>query len=367
MSSFREQVKIFWKAFFQEEKELRTLLDDAQKHSDEIIKRVKRLLDLCMQDALFEIGKNNCGRYELILTPNGDALTILYLRYIIKHAPKTLLKVWDFYYAKPREHEQDLTLIIKDYELHLRDVIVYPTVVEQRFMLEVYSDVFQTMSERDQLDVLFLCLDSVVGELYTMKYIGDLRILKEKRNGGITLDLLPSYMDEMMEKEDWTNRHHPLQIYSNYTQSDQLMLPNKEQYYLRGDVYSGISTQMNLIQEMLSFQNSHVNIARANGIQVGFLFYEHTQIPKEQLFSVREAIDEQIIERCKKKQVAENIGAANGLYYTYLDYVVYDWTLFLEIILPIMEDVNTQLYGFQEMIIGESPLYLVDNRPRGES
>lgn len=366
MKSFRQQVKIFWKAFFQEEKDLRTLLDHIQEHKEIILERMKRLLDLCYEDCLFEIGKNKEGRYELVLSSNGDSLHILYLRYMIERAPKTLWRVWDFYYAKPRATQNDMMLDLHGKQMSAREVIVYPNVVEQRFALEVYSDVFLNMSEQEQLNLVFLMLDSAIGELYTMKYIGELRIVKHKRNGGITLDLLYSYMEEVMEKEDWANRHHPLAIYSNYTQNDYMMLSNSKSYYLRGDVYSGISTQMNLIAEMLSLQREHVKAAEANGIQVGFLFYEHSQIVKEQLFLLRESIEEQIMEASKKKQVAENIGAANGVFYTYLDYVVYDWQLFLEIILPIMEDVNTQIYGFQQMIIGEQPLYIVDNRPSGE-
>ena len=54
------------------------------------------------------------------------------------------------------------------------------------------------------------------------------------------------------------------------------------------------------------------------------------------------------------------------LFYTYLDYVVYDWELFVKILNEVMEDVNTQMYGFQYMISGEQPLYLVNNKPSGQ-
>lgn len=361
MKSFREQVKLFWKAFFLEEKKLRNLIDQLPAEQEKVLISIKSLLDICLDQSLFEVGKNSDGRYELVLCANGDPLSLLYHHYIVEKAPRTLQRYWNFYEAKPCVNIDNFSLNIHGKEVAQRDVILYPKLMDQRISLDVYCDVFLKMSLEDAMQNLFLLLDASIGEVYTMNYIGELHIIKEKQNGGITLDLLGSYLKELMSKEAWTNRHDSLQVYTNYT-----IQPKKENFYLREDVFSGMSTQINLINEMLRFGSYHVKKAEMNGIQLGFLFYEHSAISPQERFLVRESIEEKITCQCAIKQVAENIGAANGIYYTYLDYVVYDWEKFLAILVPIMEDVNTMLYGYQPMIIGEQPLYLVDNRPSGQ-
>lgn len=360
MKSFREQVKLFWKAFFQEEKKLRMMMDEFPEHHDELIADIRHLLNICLKDCPFETGKDPDGHYKLVLTPNGDPLTILYLRYIIERAPKILCRIWNFYYAKQCVDMDHCSITIQDHDIVQRDIILYPKVIEQRIHIDVYADILLRMDPEEASRTVYLLLDASIGEVYTMNYIGEIHLVKKKQDGGITLDLLNAYLHEVMSREGWMNRHDSLQVYSNYT-----IQPKQADFYLREDVYSGISTQIELINEMLQFGSYHVNYANSNGIQVGFLFYEHSQIAKDELFSLRESIDEQISNLFAEKHVAENIGAANGLYYTYLDYVVYDWERFLQMIVPVMEDVNTQLYGFQHMVIGEQPLYLMDNRPKG--
>lgn len=360
MKSFRIQTATFWKVFFQEEKSLRQLLDQDDHHAL-IKRRMKQLLDICMSDCAFSISKKANGRYELVLSPQKDKLFILYLRYLINQVPKTLLHLWDFYYANQPWEDHNKKLTIRNQDLSLADIQVYPTIKKRSLALEIYADVFRNMRKEEQLQKIYELLDGAIGEIATMYWITSIRFLKKQKSGGLRMDQLDDFMKETMKEQRWMNVDHPFQVYSAYS-----IMPKHRDFHLRNDVYSGISSQTSLISEMNRYDDTHVRWGEANGIIIGFVFYEHMQLNSQNRISVRENVEEKLSHRCEEKQVAENIGAANGLFYTYLDYVVYDWELFVTILNEVMDDVNTHLYGFQYMISGEQPLYTVNNKPSGK-
>lgn len=362
MKSFRVQTATFWKVFFQEEKSLRQLLDQGEDHRALIEHKMKQVLDICMSDCAFAISKKSNGRYELVLSPQKDKLFILYLRYLISQVPKTLLYLWDFYYANQPCEDRSVKFNVRGNMIGFADVQVYPTIRDQSFALEIYGDVFRNMRKGEQLQKIYELLDGAIGEIPAMYRIATIRFLKKRKSGGITMDQLDAYMKETIEKQRWMNVKHPLQVYRSYT-----MIPRRRDFHLRNDVYNGITSQPALITEMNRYDDTHIRWGEANGIMIGFAFYEHSQIAMQRRIAVRENLEEKLSQCCEVKQAAENIGAANGLFYTYLDYVVYDWELFVSILNEVMEDVNTQLYGFQYMISGEQPLYMVNNQPSGKS
>lgn len=360
MKSFREQSKLFWKAFFMEEKKLRSWIDDLDHHQMDVETLMKQLLHICFLDPTFEVGKGASGRYELILSPNGDPLTLLYHRELFLYMPKTLQRVWDVYEAKPKEDPQEISIDFQDKCIHQKEVFVSCHIKEERVDLDVYCEAMQGVSMEDRMQVIYPLLDASIGELNTMNDIGMVNFVSEKPEGSIPLEHLSAYLENLREKEGWENRYCGAQVYTNYA-----MQPKQRDFYLREDIYQGSTSQIQLINEMLQQGNYHVRIAEQQGIQIGFVFFEHSMIPPEERFLFRENLEEKLSMAFAKKHVSENIGSANGWYYTYLDYVVYDWEKFLALLVPVMEDANTLLYGFQPMILGAPPLYVVDNRPSG--
>jgi len=362
VKSFRDQVIRFWDVFTKEELHLRAMLDDEANTHDQLQHKTKQILDICMSECDFTIEKNDEGRYVLTLSPQRDALFILYLRYVIDKAPKALTKHWDFYYSKQKKNDADFTIQWKDRCFSYRDVIVYPRIHDQHFILSVYIDYFQEFRRDERSDIVYQLLTACIGEIYTMYLIESIKFLKRKKPGGMTLDQLPDYIEEVIQTQHWLNVNDPLQVYSPYT-----ILPRKNEFHLRDDIYRGVSSQLKLINEMVHYDDTHVRWAEANGIIIGFVFYEHVSIDKKEQLVLRESLEEKLSHACEEKQIAENIGVAGGIFYTYLDYVVYDWEMFLAILPEFMDDVNTRMYGFQYMVSGEQPLYVVNNKISGQS
>lgn len=362
MKSFKDQVMRFWDAFEQEEQKLRELCDELPHSKAELQHKMKQTLDICLSECAFTIARNSNERYSLTLSPKRDPLFILYLRYVIEHAPKQLNKHWDFYYAKQKSRNRDFMVDAGDYMIGFRDVYVFPHIRNQHLSLDItISHLYQVHKEK-QLQIAYQLLIACIGEIDTMYLLENVRIVKRKKEGSFTLNHLPAFIEDLIQSEHWINVNNPLQVYSPYT-----ILPRKHELRLRDDMYRGVSSQLQLINEMVHYDDTHIRWAEANGIIVGFIFYEHLKIERNKQAELRESLEEKISSLCEREKIAENIGVAGGIFYSYLDYVVYDWERFLKIIPDFLDDVNTKTYGFQYMISGEQPLYVVNNVISGQS
>lgn len=362
MKSFKDQVMRFWNVFSKEEAQLRELCDQLPNSHSQLQHTMKQMLDICMSECAFIIEKNSSKRYVLTLSPQRDPLFILYLRYVVDKAPKALNTYWDFYYAKQKVMNQDYILDTGKYHIGFRDVYVFPQIHNRHISLDVYMTHLYHVHKEKQLKFAYQLLIACIGEMDTMYLLENVRIIKRRKEGSFTLDRLPDFIEDLIQSEHWINVKNPIQVYSPYT-----ILPRKHELRLRDDMYRGVSSQLKLINEMVHYDDTHIRWAEANGIIVGFIFYEHLQIDRSQQAHLRESLEEKISAACEREQIAENIGVAGGIFYSYIDYVVYDWERFLEIIPDFLDDVNTKTYGFQYMISGEQPLYAVNNVISGKS
>lgn len=362
MKSFKEQVSRFWDVFSKQEIYLRELCDQLPESRSQLQHTMKQTLDICMSECAFTIEKNKSSRYVLTLSPQRDPLFILYLRYVVDKAPKHLCEYWDFYYAKQKVTDHEYMIEADKHLIGFHDVYVFPQIKNQHISLDIYIAHLFNVHKEKQLQVAYQLLIACIGEIDTMYLLGDIRIIKRKKVGSFTLDQLPLFIEDLLQTEHWINVKNPFQVYSSYT-----ILPRKHEFRLRDDMYSGVSSQLKLINEMVHYDDTHIRWAEANGIIVGFIFYEHLKIDRSEQAALRESLEERISKACEQEQIAENIGVAGGIFYSYIDYVVYDWERFLQIIPDFLDDVNTKTYGFQYMVSGEQPLYAVNNIISGKS
>lgn len=361
MEAFRKQVRLFWEAFFKEEKQLRILLD--QNEDKEATKCLSVLLREYIGECRFILRKESAYRYEWILTPQGDTLLYLYYHYLMERAPHTLHKVWNFHDTLPKQNESVETsaqsALMSKQTADEENILIYPHPSAQRFDIDIAAEAWNRWKKADKIKRMQELLDRWIGEYSRMFMINDMKFLKHPRADGMTLAQFAQFSEDIAWEKRRAYQH---QIYSTY-----VVLPRYNEYFLRSDIYSGVSSQLDVIHDFFRKREDRVKKANALGIAVGFLFYEHAHIAQEKRLLVRENLEEAISRICVKAGIAENIGAANGLFYTYLDYVIYDWDQFVERAMSLLEDVDTHMYGFQPMIMGELPIHLVDNRPKGMS
>lgn len=353
MNVFRKRVALFWERFLKEEKQLRNLLDQERKTDATAI--LKSLVKQHIGNYPVSLDKKD-HRYICEFSPQGDTLVYLYLHYTIANAPQILHKQWDFHDAMSK-FEIRKSLCIN--AIQADDVRIYPQVSHQRLNLDIACDTWKQAKRSEKQEAIRVFLDVYIGEFERMFLIGDIKFLKRVREGGMTLTEFARFSEDLVSEKSRTYLH---QIYSHY-----VILPRYDIHYLRSDVYSGVSSQMGIIHDFLHQKEERIRKAKEYGIIVGFLFYEHAHIEQEKRLLVRENLEEAISNITVKAGIAENIGAANGLMYTYLDYVIYDWDAFMEKAMPLLEDMDTHIYGFQSLVANALPIHLVDNRPKGSS
>lgn len=353
MESFRKRTERFWAMFVQAEATLREALDEHQE--DEAEQRFQALFSRCLFHCPCWLRKQE-GHYLCIVSSQGDKLKYLFLHYVMERAPHACLVHWRFHDALPKGIRTKG--ILDDTDERSTQLLLLPHSLRQRFHLDVYAP-FETMKKAEKIKLIHRCLDDAVGEYVRMFLIGQMKLVKQPPQAGISL----ADFSALCERETWVKRQrHAHQIFSTYA-----IFPNQQEYLMRSDIFSGVSSQLEVITDYIRGKDQRIRQAKEYGIVVGFLFYEHAHLEQSQRLWIRENLEETIAQICVKDGIAENIGAANGLMYTYLDYVVYDWEAFVKAALAVMEDIDTHLYGFQSLIHNELPLHLVDNRPQGMS
>lgn len=355
MKSFKTRITEFWQAFCEHEDAFIKMFEDTQAHGQEIVDQMHTLLEIAFEESYFEMGRNKDGKCELIITPAGNHLQLLLTQYCVAQAPKQLWERWNFYSTKPAETRFAFAVHMKDMNISGDDVTIFPQIENQKINIRVYSEKLNTLEENDAYHFLFVLLDSYISEFYTMKYIGGIEFLKQPVSNGVLLKDFKAYIDDVIMEEKWMEIQDASASYTAYEAR-----PIEENPWLREDVYFGITSQMQVIQMLYGKDASLVEQMNKNGIVLGFLYYENSRIETDDMLDYREQIDAEILAKGKEAGICENIGAATGLYSSYLDYIVYDIDGFLAIIKEVMENANTSEYGFQRFILEETPLLHVD-------
>lgn len=355
MKTFKQSVEDFWQEFKKEEASLRPMMQQPETYGEALVERMDEMLNIVFHESYFEMGVSKTGKYELILTPNGDHLKHLFIHQWMMQAPKSLLDHWNFYDSKPVEEQADFGLKMNGYEVCGSDIMIYPSIQDQKMDLRVYSEKLNQMEEEQAYQFLFLLLDSHISELYTMKFIGSIELIEQPGEHGILLKEFKAFMDDVMKEEHWKNLEDPFAIYSAYE-----VPPKEEDICLREDVYFGITTQMHLLNTFYQGDPGLIEEAQKDGIFVGFVYYENSQIDTDEMLDYREYLDTEIMKQCKETGIAVNIGAATGIAYSYLDYVVFDLDAFLSVVKDVMHTANTQQYGFQRFVMEEQPILHID-------
>lgn len=355
MKNFKERVSNFWFAISASDEYLRDLCDHMPESKYKLQGAIELIINICFSKCYYDIKKDDNGRYILILSPSCNPLNVLYIRYLLNQAPKELHEHWDFYCGFPKTNNPNYVIEAKGYQFGFHDLYIYPK-INQGFMdFEVYAENFQHLDYRMKIYVTYDLMQACLGEIDLIYLVKHVKISQEKLTDSFPLDQLPTYIKNVIQKEQWFNTENPFQVYKPYS-----TIPRTNDTDLRDDMYYGYSTQIKLMNEVFDFDDHQIQAAKENGITVGFIFYEHTRISRNKREALREELEDKITEACERKQIAENIGIAGGVYYSYIDYVVYDWECFTEVMSEFLADVDTAVYGFHYFASKEKPFYMVN-------
>lgn len=351
--SFKKRVAKFWETFVQEESQIREMMDNKAEGETQL-SFVDSILQTAFDQIYFEMGINDDGKYELILTPEGDKIKLFELHYWLQYAPKELLDRWNFYSSKPGKSDEGSSLRMYGVDITHSDLTIYPTCDNDRrkIHLEVYAPKLEDLEDGQHYTMFFIYLDQFIGEVYTMEYIGNIDFIEgELDKEVVSISDLKAYIDNIVEKEDWTKVDNPLELYSGY----KLKPTEKQNWMLREDIMTGYSSCMPIINHYYNKQAEVLDEAKKDGVTWGFLFFENINFPKETIVASRSEIEDKIVEQTSIAGIADSIGGATGFHFSYIDFIVYDYEAFLKIAKEVLAPYNFEEVGFSEFIYGAQP------------
>lgn len=389
---FKERITEFWSKFTQDEAYIRKLMDN----SDEIEKAsdyINDLLNIVFEEIYFEIGINDEKKYELILTPEGrrEKLFLLYEWY--RCANEELKDKWNFYYTKPCIKEgENFNINMYNINLTCEDVHIIPEIdlEEKRVNLKVYSEKLIALNEIERYNLFFIFLDMYISEIYSMDFIGYVYFYEKSKNNmlkkieleqdkiqkdefdmlfeednednienqdlnnelsvqlfeksSISIKRLKSYIDEVISKNKWRVYENPFEKFYGYH-----MQPSSESDWdFREDVIAGATADIEVINGYYNYDSSIYDRNFKDGVIYGFLFFENVNIDQSQLISFRMNIEDKIVSLIEKTGIGRLIGGATGFYYSYMDFIIFDFKEFLKISKIVLNKYNFKEKGFKK-------------------
>jgi len=323
---FRERTESAWEEFVEKEIELRQIMDSDKHHErgEELIKKCEDILYMAFDDIAFELGFNG-EKYELILTPEGDKIKLFELVYFQKHAPKEVLEHWNILVG--RQANEHCGLRIDDIDVDGDDVKIWIEKKDNEYIvISAYCEKLLSLYQKNENRVWWILttlIDQILGEISHMRYIYSLDILESVMGEEfILLSKLPEKMKEMGYQMGNDAKEY-LEIYTGYE-----INPNEDpQADYRLDTIAGSTCCSALINGYFSSDNYFMDELHADGTVAGFLCYPLDTLKEEEgsqkIFDFRDQLEEKLTEKCTE-DVLTLIGGATGIYYGYVDFIVWD-------------------------------------------
>lgn len=347
--TFRERTRQAWAAFAAGEEELRRMMDEDRDHrrGEELIAKCSEYLELAFDQVSFEIGSSG-GRYELILTPEGDRLKFFQLMYFKRHAPASVLEHWNILVGRqPTEH---IGLRSGDWEITGEDVQVWPEKQEDGGVdLTLYCERLAPALKEQENRVWWMLTtltDQVLGEIPCMRAIGGRFEVAERPKEGacVLLSELPAVLEEMGIDLS-TDPETYLESYTGYRQT-----PSEDpEADWRMDVIAGSTSCLPLVNGYLRGEADGVNDLHDDGAAAGFFCYPLDSFSGEdrsqQIFQFRDGLEAVLEERAGAEAITL-VGGATGIFYGYVDVIAWDLPAVLDAAKEFFECTSLPWAGF---------------------
>ena len=353
-NSFRNRVAKFWNSFSEEESQIREMMNN-KVEGETLLNFVDSILQIAFHKIYFEMGINNEGKYELILTPEGNRSRLIQLHYWLQHAPQELWEKWNFYSSKPAHAKAGSTLTMYGIEIGENDIEIYPEIENERpkVNIEIYSSKMMDLDEDQRYSMLFIYLDQFIGELYTMEYIGSITFVNERtKKQTVKITELRSFINKTIEENSWPKFDNPTEIYTGY----RIEPKENSDWTLREDIFSGYTSCSSILNDFYGKKTARFNEAKQDGVIFGFAFFENINVPREDIINFRGEIEDKIVEETVPYGIANTIGGATGFHFSYIDFIIYDYPAFINIVKRILSTYNFEEFGYSDFSIESKPI-----------
>lgn len=280
-SPFRERVERAWEQFVEREQELRELIDQrGEADPDVLVETVHNIFMGTLKNLSFELGHNG-EKYELVLTPEGNALRLFMINYVAKCAPESIRKNWNI--VQGRNASEGFGLRAFNQNISADDVVVWHRINTEtkKVSLELYCEKLLPLlkneeEERDAWWIVETLVDQTLGEITAMSIIENFDLLDEPNaESGTKLKDLKSVLQFEGVKTAEDAQAYLDNSYVMYSLAGEGDDENDTETSgtLRFDMYAAVTRCPQLVSGYVEADNSAIRTLYRNGISAGFIFY----------------------------------------------------------------------------------------------
>lgn len=363
---FRTRVQEGWEHFLKEEGKLRQLMD-SKADSQVMMEQLTALLDPIFDKVSAEVGAHG-GKYDLVLTLEGDWQRLFPLTYFQKQAPKEVLERWNIFVGRQAQ-AQDMSeygINMGGDSVYAKDIRAWIRWTEQEAKVSIYCEkLVPLLKDREGAAywIAYAMLDYALGELAEMKYIGELEILEAPCEEPALMleELLPHFMDKLsMGRDELSDPQRYCQLYTAYR-----MEPDKNAPGLHRDIFVGSSCFVPMLNEFWNGENRMIDAFHTDGIAAGYFCYPLAGFSEEnkgeQILDFRENAAAQI-ESLAGSDGFVYTGGAAGADYGYLDFIAWDFKAVLDAAVSVFEKSGIEWAAFHSFRQGVEGVMLCEKK-----
>jgi len=318
--SFKQRVTEFWQWYPQVAERFFQTIERGQCKS--LAKEVGDFMDRTLPGLAWVFGPGEQGGHSFTVSGEGVVAKQLLAEYW--HSRATELPHWTFHASRqPCSHEDLKAISIRLGEHESVDAehfLIQPNVDADAQLIDIiaWHPAFESLTEDDQHQILFLLLDEALGEFGTETWLGDIKVEPfTAGQGTVTLAALPDKIQQVDNYYRW-KKLPPLRAYSVYELKEQTDTA-------RGDTLVGSTCISRVVSEFLHNQGKlKEDPLRGTGAEFAYLAIDSSVFPNGKQTDVRGKIEDAVGDALAKSESGRTLGGAFGLRQSYIDLLFFD-------------------------------------------
>ena len=311
--TFKERVDAFWNWFSIEASNLTGEI--AAKRSEKVIKPLSEQVDKLGPGFAWEAGPAPAGD-SFTLSAEGDPHRQLLTLYWMSRAPQ--IKGWTFYPSRQPDANKGLDLVFEEKRFSQQEIWVAPTIDEEheKFDLAVWHPQWQLMDDRQRWSMLFIFLDTQLGEYGTQQWIGKIEFSAEKLKDAISLPELPEFIRGVCTEKGW----------ESCAPGEKGIVYQLEPHdrFPRGDITFGQTTHQRLLEDYLEAEGQLDDPLAGTGADYIYVTVSIEHLPKGKEVDARAKFEDAIESVLQAEGLGRRLGGATGSRFGYIDLLIFD-------------------------------------------
>jgi hypothetical protein len=311
--TFKERVEDFWVWFAGVAD--RFAEDLKGKKTMSLAEEISPRVDKLGPGFAWEIGPEG-EKNGLTLSGEGNLHRQLLTQYWLQKAPS--IPGWIFHPSRQPGKDRGSELVFDEKTFNCEQIWVSPTVnrEEEAFDIAVWHPEWRTLTENQRWTMLFIFLDTLLGEYGTQQWIGEIKFSEDQLKDAMGLTELPGFIQQTCEKEGWKS-HAPGETGVVYR-----LEPHD--HFARGDISIGSTMNEKLLNDYLRAEGNLEDPLSGTGADYVYLTLSIEHIPKGEEVRARAVFDDALDEQLGAEDLGRSLGGATGSRFGYIDLLIFD-------------------------------------------